>query len=60
MTDAELRAAVEGMPLSAHKKRALLRRATEGDYRARYVIAVRRECVRQLKALAVPVTEPLE
>jgi hypothetical protein len=31
MTDAELRAAVEGMPLSAHEKRALLRRATEGS-----------------------------
>jgi hypothetical protein len=60
MTDAELRACVEGMPLSAQEKRALLRRATEGEYCARYVIAVRRECARQIRALSVKVGRLLE
>lgn len=60
ITDSELRAGVESMPLSAEEKQALLRRATEGEYCARYIIAVRRECVRQLKALGVSVTEVLE
>jgi hypothetical protein len=60
MTDLELRASVERMPLGAEEKRALIRKATAGEYTARYVIAVRQECVRQLNALGMWVRAPLE